>query len=606
MFSLPNFAQATEYKEFWYAAYNYTSAHDEDPAVVCKTINVSTASTLYYNGAKFDPTISGLRPNNSGTFTCKDTDFPQSALHAIDIIKRCVTVDASGNATANSPNMCAPEPSFTCNTVGNPVNVGSLAKQEHAVDWVSPREPRFALERFYNSNTDGYSTIGYPTYYTGLMTNGGVWKNGFDSFIIQSPTLYRPADGRIIPLPTLNSATASKGGLPFKYSRPVSTQPYYWVEDGTGKRQKFQQYPGRTMLALVQIVWPDGYSIVIDRNPTSFAITAVSDNKGNRALFTSSGAVTNNAVNTFATKIEVDTNYNGTTFVPRVSLQYTYQDNIVVPGFPTLASVSRNNIEQSTSETIASYGYFDTTKYFPPLLVSVSTGARSSQFSYRVYGDAAASTSGPTSGWSFGVGKATSTSRAGGVGAYFLGTGQQTSSAKETKTINPLGLPTTYSFEKVDGNWMPTKVEGAAAAGCLSTVSTLNYMPNTGAPLGFVYSRTERNGSVTNYTRDARGLVLTQTEDAGGVSPRVTSYTWHATLRLPLTRTSSGLLETFVYTPEGLLTSYSQKDTKIGSPTNGQLRTWTYTYSTLTSGLKVLAAVDGPGLVADGVTDVTN
>jgi YD repeat-containing protein len=86
----------------------------------------------------------------------------------------------------------------------------------------------------------------------------------------------------------------------------------------------------------------------------------------------------------------------------------------------------------------------------------------------------------------------------------------------------------------------------------------------------------------------------------------VTSYTWHTSLRLPLTRTTASLLETFTYTPEGLVLTYSQKDTKVGSPTLNQVRTWNYTYTTLASGLKVLSTVDGPGLVANGITDVTS
>ena len=90
-----------------------------------------------------------------------------------------------------------------------------------------------------------------------------------------------------------------------------------------------------------------------------------------------------------------------------------------------------------------------------------------------------------------------------------------------------------------------------------------------------------------------------------GLAPRTTAYALHATLTLPLTRSTVGLLETFTYDDAGLLLTYTQTDTKAGSPTLNQARTWTYGYTTLANGLKVLARLDGPGMTADSINDVT-
>ena len=49
----------------------------------------------------------------------------------------------------------------------------------------------------------------------------------------------------------------------------------------------------------------------------------------------------------------------------------------------------------------------------------------------------------------------------------------------------------------------------------------------------------------------------------------------------------------------------SVTDVLPGSPTLGQTRNWTYGYSTLGSGLKVLTSLDGPGDPGQGVNDVT-
>jgi YD repeat-containing protein len=74
-------------------------------------------------------------------------------------------------------------------------------------------------------------------------------------------------------------------------------------------------------------------------------------------------------------------------------------------------------------------------------------------------------------------------------------------------------------------------------------------------------------------------------------------------LRLPLTRTTALLKETFGYDANGLLTSYSQEDVLTGSPDFGQVRSWSYGYTTLASGLKVLTSINGPG--TSGVSDIT-
>ena len=124
---------------------------------------------------------------------------------------------------------------------------------------------------------------------------------------------------------------------------------------------------------------------------------------------------------------------------------------------------------------------------------------------------------------------------------------------------------------------------------------------------GRLIERAERNGARTVTTRDSYGRILTRTEDADGIAPRVTTYTWLNAYnsRTPLTRTTSELSETFTYDTEGLLLSYTQADILAGSPNLGDVRTWTYHYGPLVSGLKVLTALDGPGLTADGVNDVT-
>lgn len=605
-------AEAQSVKRLWFDGYSNTSPHNEDPVALCKSINVSTSSGLYYNGAYFDPGLSGLSGPTQTSYICRDVYYPLSNLHQYTITLRCATLDSAGNVTsvASGASVCTlvPAPS-SCSKIGDPTDISTMSQVEHLVDWRSSRDPRFVLDRYFNSDPGSFSRIVYPTYATGMMSLGGVWRSGFDQSLTNyggDPMNYRPADGRIIVMPTVNSATATKAGFPYSLKKPSGSVPTYWVEDGTGKRMRFDIFPGRAVYALMQITWSDGYVITITRNTSNFSIQSISDNRGQRANFTTS-TVPGNTTNVFATKIEIDTNYNGTTFAPEVELNYAYAANPTAPGWPMITSVTRRDVITNVTEGIGSYSYYDTTKYFPPLLLSASDGRVDasgnpvvfSSFSYRIPGmTGSVTTSNP-------IGTVLNSSRAGGDLLHSFTVPVAITQTQQVVATNPLGLQTTYTYEAIDGVRMLTQIDGAATANCLATTKSLGYVPNSGAPLGFVYSRTDRNGAITSYARDARGLVLTQTEDVLGANPRVTSNTWHATLRLPLTRTTDGLLETFTYTSEGLLLTYAQKDTKAGSPTLNQVRTWTYSYTTLASGLKVLTTLDGPGLSAGGINDVT-
>ncbi|MDO6591948.1 hypothetical protein DS901_02640 [Loktanella sp. D2R18] len=197
--------------------------------------------------------------------------------------------------------------------------------------------------------------------------------------------------------------------------------------------------------------------------------------------------------------------------------------------------------------------------------------------------------------------RAISTTHFAGADLHQIGLPVDTVDGYSVTTTNPLGKETVYSFEEIAGQDRLVSVEGISTVSCLGSNSTATYDTN-----GRKLETIERNGARTVLTRDAAGRILTRTEDADGINPRVTTYTWPASdLRKPLTRTTSELSETFTYDADGLMLTYSQTDVLVGSPDLGAVRTWTYTYTTLASGLKVLTSLDGPGLIADGVTDVT-
>ncbi|NSX56944.1 RHS repeat protein [Parasulfitobacter algicola] len=195
-----------------------------------------------------------------------------------------------------------------------------------------------------------------------------------------------------------------------------------------------------------------------------------------------------------------------------------------------------------------------------------------------------------------------STSHFGGADGYTF---------TETSATNALGHTTNYVFGEAEGRKVITSVEGLATPNCQATAQSYDYAAPEGQPKGHVYSRTERNGTITTYTRYADGQIQTKTEDKGGLNERTTAYTWHPVYQKPLTRITEGLLEEFEYSDSGLLLRYSQTDTLAGSPSLGEMRTWIYTYSKIVTpraeqlDLDVLTSIDGPGLAADGVLDIT-
>lgn len=131
---------------------------------------------------------------------------------------------------------------------------------------------------------------------------------------------------------------------------------------------------------------------------------------------------------------------------------------------------------------------------------------------------------------------------------------------------------------------------GIASASCPASSVANVYDSN-----GRLTQSTDEEGRVTKYVRDSRGLPTTITRGFGTAEVVSTTYTYHTTFRVPTQMVEPGLTTDYTWdSGTGRLTSMSQVDTTTGSvpySSNGQTRTWAYTY-TGTAGL--LASVDGP------------
>lgn len=168
----------------------------------------------------------------------------------------------------------------------------------------------------------------------------------------------------------------------------------------------------------------------------------------------------------------------------------------------------------------------------------------------------------PYSSWTYDdTGRAISSQNAGGVNLTSL---NYTSTGLVTAT-DALGNTTSYALTANYGLVQPAAVGGVPnlrAGGAAFT-----YDGN-----GFVASRTDYNGNVTQYTHNALGEELTRTEAYGTGLERTTTTTWHGTFHLP-TRIDQplNLTTTFGYDGNGNLLTRSVTD-------GVTVRTTSYTY----------------------------
>lgn len=485
------------------------------------------------------------------------------------------------------------------------MEIASGIKTEFVTDWVSSKDSRFALSRTYKSS--GYDSRAFANREYGIGWSGNwsyvrIYKVSWGKSYVYGPGAQRigfdgvTSDGDYVPL---------RSDLPYTLKRNQTVDPIEFVlTDGSGMQMVFVQaenFSSPYKRFVREIRWPDGYAIEFQRDAEGRVLSA-EDNRNQRAEYDWALSDPANEYRDVISSVEVDPDYDGLTFDPDINVAYSYDENLGDPFGKILTRVEVT--ETSTGNTLSDFTYLYRdlgNSIGAPFLEHILDGRQDQSgqpFNYATFTPANEYNADLQSF------RAISTEHAGATDRFLIETTAGSAPAGNVKVTNPLGRETEYAFDWVGGTTRPTQIDGIANGTCLATTKSLGYTPNAGAPEGYVYERIERNGAKTTFERDTRGLVTKKTEDADGTSPRVTDYTWDATYRLPLTRTSIELEETFTYDAGGLLTSYVQKDVLSGSPSLNQTRTWTYGYTTLASGLKVMTTLDGPG-VAPGVVDVT-
>jgi len=173
-------------------------------------------------------------------------------------------------------------------------------------------------------------------------------------------------------------------------------------------------------------------------------------------------------------------------------------------------------------------------------------------------------------------GRGTLSEHAGGVDRFSL----VYNSDGTTTVTDPSNRARIYHFETHHGVIKVARVENGTCTSCGGTTQNATYDAN-----GFVQSKTDFNGNVTNHINNARGLPESRTEAVGTPEERTITTVWHPTYAVPTKISEVGRDTDFTHYADGSVKTKTVTDTVTQAK-----RSWAYTYNTQGQPL----SVDGP------------
>jgi RHS repeat-associated protein len=435
---------------------------------------------------------------------------------------RCVPCEESTKAQVASvqPPAQSDEVTSTGVTSGgtDPINIATGNVYEKVTDYTTVGTNPLALIRSYNSLS--YTRNGYAT----LM--GPNWRTNYDRYLraVSSTQLAaeRP-DGQMVNFALSGGVGTPDTDVDIKLTYSGST---YTLTDSDDTVETYTVTSGKGVLS--SIAYPNGYTQTM--NYTSGVLTSVSDSYSRSLSFTyTSGVLT------------------GVTTPDSATLTYGYT---TTAGKSLLTSVTYNT-SPSTSQT---YVYGNSS--FPFMLTSITdeNGNTNSQWTYD------------------GQGRATMAEHAGGADEYQVSYDDSTGNRTVT---GPLGVAETYKFTTYQGVPKVTEIDRAANSPVASATRTFTYDAN-----GYLATATDWDGNSTHWTNNSHGLPTSITEAYGAGVARTTTISYDSTwVHKPYTTTKTNVTIDDRYDgTQGTLLTHKLTDT-TGGASNGETRTWTYTYN---------------------------
>ena len=486
-----------------------------------------TASTITESG-----TAGGAGSCGSTTASVVLHNDSGVQLGAPSRLRGCDKKVAAANGTVANPN--EPAKGVCMSMAGEPIDMYTGNVYEEVTDYTTAGPNRLSFTRYYNGSPPVFSNE--PAMFISR------WRHNYDRYlnpVSSTQVLAERPDGQQVLFTLTGGVWTPPPGEDMALARTDTGWALYLHDDTVETYPAtFNVNVGDLLLVgalpVFTITYRGGYSQSVSYNlfgqPAS-----VTDSYGRALTF----------------------NYNGVqlasvTTPDALVISFAYNSSGIAPGvLDRLASVSYN----TTPPSSVSYQYGNAT--FPFAITSIldENGNAKASFTYD------------------GFGRATSSQGAGGADAYTIAYNDTTG----TRTLTgALGNVDTYTFVEFAGEPQLLQIGRTLP----NTTITRFFTYDAG---GYLASATNWNGNKITFTNDAHGDPTTIVEASGTSVARTTAITYDSTFaHLPATVATPGLTTSYTYDASGNPLTQTLTDTTTASTpysTNGQARTWTYSWS---------------------------
>jgi RHS repeat-associated protein len=502
----------------------------EQTHLLLPTITVSSSDNIRYNSASgsglqvidyttgVEITLGSITPGLESVPSKATTPF-YDGLDSGTLTLTLASIQTGGNPKQSGNQTCSGY-ACPCQCVGDPITLGNGNVFEQVTDYQTAGSNRLTFSRYYNS----LAPAG-----TFAVTLGMNWRSTYDRYLniaSSSSVFAERADGQGL-IFTLNGGTWTPDtDVDFQLVRSGSTWTLTDHDDTLEAYTVNAENSNEALLSSIQT--RNGYTQTLQYNGSNQLIS-VTDSY-NRSL---NFSYLNGLLHTVTTP-------------DGLVLTYGFNSNA------GLASVAYS----TSPATSQSYVYANSALPFALTGIIDEDGSPYATWTYD------SSDRGLTSQHAGGVDLTTV--------AYDNTTGNRT-------VTTALGEQLLYQFATLQNVPKVTEIDRVVSSTTAAATKTFTYDSN-----GYVASQTDWNGNLTTYVNDVHGQPTTINEAVGTPQARTATITYLSNYHLPSQIVTPGLTANFTYDGSGdLLTKTLSDTTTTTAPysTNGQARTWTYTWS---------------------------
>ena len=494
-------------------------------------------------------------------------------------------------------------------TTKNPIDILSGSKFFRATDF-STANGSLKLERFYQSISYGGSQFMSKMPYQ----IGGGWRFDFQTEL-QFDTSGWKIGGYYLELETgdggsfaFNRSSNSSSFQPYKPNDGITQTDYTVQFVGTWPSNPETMLSGPTQWTVhdpqdrvwlfqtllnplsgyydvaypVSVMFRGGLTWTFTYG-TSNQLTSVTDSSGNTISF--NWTIYNPSANGLSGPL-VPIAITSASLPDGTSIAYTSQSIYSVPGFsqPSAAILTGVQHLNSSNNVIDATTYLFENSTFPTYITGIVDSAGNRRWTVQYDAN----------------GRATLSEEPSGIYATSVAYTNAGYPSFTRTVTNALGKSAVYNYHWQLNDIYLQSIDGVASANCPASAKTYSYSSSL-----FLTSTTDEEGRVTHYSRNGQGLPTQIIDGYGTSSARTTSITWHQTYLVPTEVDQPNLKTEFTWNSSGQLTQVTQTDETtqtVPYSTNGQTRSWSYTYDTFGH----LLTATGPLGTAETVTYTYN